>query len=153
MTIKTTLSDEKMAQRGTHSCSPRATNGLCTLAAPSLQAIPNTTPRDAEFLIANLELEFKLNHRNESQLKIPNRKYPRVLRAPWRIAIFSLNPPSSFASNVAQPTTPNRNNQTIRNFTKSCRITTYAISNRDKIAFFGICSRPAFLLAKACPAI
>ena len=31
--------------------------------------------RDAEFLIANLELEFELSHRKQSPLKISNRKY------------------------------------------------------------------------------
>ncbi len=145
MTIKTTLSDGEMAQRGTHPRSFRATNCLRTLAAPRFQGIRNTVPpRDAEFLIANLELEFKLNHRKESQLRIPNRKYSRVLHAPWRIAIFSLKPPLSPASSVAQPPTSNRNNRTIRNCTKSRSIITYAISNRDKIAFFGICSGPRF---------
>jgi hypothetical protein len=149
MTIKTTLSDEEMAERGTHSCLPRFTRSLGACAARSIQASSNSVPpRHAEFLVANLELEFKLNYRKQSPLKISNRKYSRVLRAPWRIAISSLNPPSSSASSVPQPTISNRNIQTIRNFTKPCSITTYAISNRDKIAFFRICSNPRFSLRK-----
>ena len=136
MTTKTTLSDEGMAQRGTHSCSPGATRSLCAFAAPSIQGRSNTVPpRNAESLIANLELEFKLNYTNESPLKIPNRKY---------FAIFSLNLPSSSASSAAQSPTSNRNNQTIRIFTKPCSITTCAISNGYKIALFGICSNPRF---------
>ena len=36
----------------------------------------NTVPsRETEFLIANLELEFELNHRKQSPLRISNRKY------------------------------------------------------------------------------
>jgi hypothetical protein len=136
MTKKTTLSDEEMAERGTHSCSPRFTRSLGACAAPSIRGRLNTVPpRNAEFLIANPELEFKLNYRKQSPLQISNRKY---------FAVFSLNPPLSSASSLAQPLISNRNIQTIRNFTKPCSITTYAISNRDKIAFFRICSNPRF---------
>jgi hypothetical protein len=41
-----------------------------------------------EFLIANLELEFRLTCRKLSPLRISNRKKTTVLRAPWRIAIL-----------------------------------------------------------------
>ena len=71
--------------------------------------------RDAEFLIANLELEFKLSHRKESPLKISNRKY---------LGIFSLNPSSSSTSTVIQPSNPNSNIHTIRIWANSRTITT-----------------------------
>ncbi len=145
MTKKTTLSDEEMAQRGTHSCSPRVTRSLCACAAPSVQGRSNPTPlHNVKFLIANLELAFELSHRKQSLLKISNRKY---------FAILSLNPPPSYASSIAQPPTSNRNNQTIRNFTKPRSITTYAISNGTKSRFSGFALAPAFLLAEALPAI
>src|ERR1700745_4161533 len=49
-----------------------------------------------KFLIANLELEFKLTHRNESPLKIPNRKYfaiscPKRRRVPLAPLSFRTN--------------------------------------------------------------
>ncbi len=145
MTIKTTLSDEEMAQRGTHSCSPRARTACALFAAPSIQGIPSTVPPcHAEFLIANPELEFELNHRKQSLLKISNRKYSRVLRAPWRIAIFSRNLSPSSSSSVAQPPISNRNIQTIKSFTKPRTISTYAFSNRYKIDFLTICLPPRF---------
>jgi hypothetical protein len=43
-----------------------------------------------QLLIANLELEFRLTHRKLSPLRISNRKFSQVLRAPWRIASFSM---------------------------------------------------------------
>ena len=136
MTTKTTLSDEETAQRGTRSCSPKATRSLCAFAAPSIQSSSNTVPpRNTEFLIANLKLEFKLNHRKQSPLKISNRKY---------FAIFPFASPPLYVCRVAQSTISNRNNQTIRIFTKPRNISTYAISNGYKIAFFGICSNPRF---------
>ena len=129
-----------MAQRDTHSGLPRDTKGPYALAAPRIQRVSNAvSSRHAEFLIANLELEFKLNHRKQSPLRISNRKY---------FAIFSLNPPSSCASSVAEPALSNRNIQTIRNFTKPRSITTYAISNGDKIAFLRICANPRFSPSK-----
>src|SRR4029077_8334284 len=92
MTKKTTLSDEEMGQREAHSCVLPDTTGLCAFAAPSIQGRSTAIQsRRAEFLIANLELEFELSHRKQSPLKISNRKY---------FAIFSLNPPHfpAFAS-------------------------------------------------------
>jgi hypothetical protein len=85
---------------------------------------------DAEFLTANLELEFELSHRKQSALKISNRKH---------FAIFSLNPSSSSTSTVTQPSNPNSNIHTIRILTKPRTITTYAFSNRNKITLFAIC--------------
>ena len=140
MTRKTTLSDEEMGQREAHSCSSRPTKGLYTLAASWTRGMSNPTPsQDAEFLIANLELEFELNYRKQSPLRISNRKY---------FAIFPFASPPLYVSRVAQPTISNRSNQTIRIFTKSRRITTYAISNRDKIAFLRICANPRFSPSK-----
>jgi hypothetical protein len=136
MMTKTTLSDGEMVQRGTHSCSPRATKSPCAFAAPSIQGRSNVVPpRHAEFLIANLELEFESNHRKQSPLEISNRKY---------FAIFSLNPSSSSTSTVTQPSNPNRNIHTIRILTKPRSISIYPFSNRNKIDFFAICSPPRF---------
>src|ERR1700746_1755017 len=129
MTKKTTLSDEEMVRWHRHSC-------LCSFAAPRIQRMSDTVQsRDAEFLIANLELEFKLSHRKESPLKISNRKY---------LAIFSLNPSSSSTSTVTQPSNPNSNIHTIRIWANSRTITTYAFSNRNKITLFAFCVRPRF---------
>ena len=55
--------------------------------ALNMWQIPASLP--VNVLIANLELEFHLTHRKLSPLKIPNRKFSRVLRAPRRIASFS----------------------------------------------------------------
>jgi hypothetical protein len=145
MTTKTTLSDEEMAERGTHSCSPRATRNLCAFAAPSVQGRSNTVPSpDGEFLIANPELEFELNRRKQSLLRISNRKYfaifslalPRVSPAPKLkrailIATFAqlrirLNPALSLVTHFLTAT---------------------------KSTFSPFACRPAFLLAKALPAI
>src|ERR1700749_3446904 len=124
MTKKTTLSDEEMVRWHRHSC-------LCSFAAPRIQRMSDTVQsRDAEFLIANLELEFELSHRKQSALKISNRKY---------LAIFSLNPSSSSTSTVIQSSNPNSNIHTIRILTKPRTITTYAFSNRNKIGLFAIC--------------
>jgi hypothetical protein len=136
MTTKTTLSDEGMAQRGTRSCSRSATRSLCAFAAPSVQSRSNTVPpRTAEFLIANLELEFKLNHRKQSLLRISNRKY---------FAIFSLASPRVSPGTEAQPSNPNSNIRAIRILTNSRNITTYAFSNRNKIHLLSICLPPRF---------
>jgi hypothetical protein len=136
MTTKTKLSNGGTAQRDMRSCSPRATRSLGAPAAPSVQGRSSAAPpRDTEFLIANLELEFELNHRKESPLKISNRKY---------LAIFlSLFHPYS-ASISAQSSNPNSNIHTIRILTKPRTITTYAFSNRNKIDHFAICLHPRF---------
>jgi hypothetical protein len=145
MTTKTALSDEEMAQRGAHPWLPQGPTGQCAFDAPSIQGKSNTFQwLDAEFLIANPELEFELNHRKQSLLKISNRKYSRVLRAPWRIAIFSLYPPFSSASSVAQPTISRKNIQIIRISANSRTITTYAFSNWNKFHLFAICLPPRF---------
>jgi hypothetical protein len=129
MTTKTTLSDEETAQWHRHS-------GLCAFAAPNVEAMSNTVPsRDAKFLIANLELEFKLNHRKQSLLRISNRKY---------FAIFSLALSRLSPGTEAQPSHPNSNTRAIRILTNSRNITTYAFSNRDKIHFSAVCLPPRF---------
>jgi hypothetical protein len=136
MTTKTTLSDEEMAERGTHSCSPRATRSLCAFAAPSVRGRSNTVPSpDGEFLIANPELEFESNHRKQSLLRISNRKY---------FAIFSLGLPRVSPGTEAQASNPNSNIRTIKNPTNSRNITTYAFSNRNKIDLFVVCLPPRF---------
>jgi hypothetical protein len=136
MTTKTTLSDEEMAQRGTHSCSPSTTRSLCASAAPSVQRRSNTVPpRNAKFLIANLELEFNLNHRKQSLLRISNRKY---------FAIFSLALPRVSPGTEAQPRNPNSNIRAIKILTNSRNITTYAFSNRNKIHLSAVCLPPRF---------
>jgi len=62
MTMQTTLSDEEMVERRNmrHTAS-------------------DSTPLSVHFLIANARLEFDVNHRKDSPLKISNRE---------RIAIF-----------------------------------------------------------------
>jgi hypothetical protein len=96
----------------------------------------DTVPsRGTKFLIANLELEFELNHRKESPLKISNRKY---------FAIFSAAFLCFSASHLVQSSNPNSNIRTIRIFTKPRTINTYAFSNRNKIDLFDICPRPRF---------
>src|ERR1700729_139778 len=141
MTKKTTLSDEEMAQREAYSCLLQDTAGLCAFAAPSGQGRSNTVPPpDAEFLIANLELEFELNHRKQSPLEISNRKY---------FAICSAAFPSISTCVVPQTTNPNSNIHIIRISAKPHNINTYAFSNRNKINLSPVASAPAFLLAKA----
>jgi hypothetical protein len=136
MTTKTTLSDEGMAQRGKHSCTPSATRSPCALAAPSVQGRSDTAPpRTAEFLIANLELEFHLNHRKQSLLRISNRKY---------FAIFSRALPRVSPGTEAQPSSPNSNIRAIRILTNSRNIKTYACSNRNKIHLSAVCLPPRF---------
>jgi len=136
MTKKTTLSDEEMAQREAYSCLLQDTAGLCAFAAPSVQGRSNTVPPpDAEFLIANLELEFELNHRKQSPLEISNRKY---------FAICSAAFPSISTCAVPQTSNPNSNIHTIRISTNPRNITTYAFSNRNKIDLLTVCLRPRF---------
>jgi hypothetical protein len=106
------------------------------LAAPSVQGVSNSVPpRTAEFLIANLELEFNLNHTKQSLLRISNRKY---------FAIFSLALPPVSLGTEAQPSNPNSNIRAIRILTNSRNITTYAFSNRNKIYLFVISPKPRF---------
>ena len=45
----------------------------------------------AKILIANLELESQLTHRKLSPLRIPNRKYSRVLPSLWRTGLPTLS--------------------------------------------------------------
>ena len=74
-----------------HSCSPRGTKGLCAFIKPSTQRVAHrVTSQPGQLLIANLELKLHSTHRKTSPLKIPNRKFSRVLRSPWRTAIFYL---------------------------------------------------------------
>jgi len=91
--------------------------------------------RDAEFLIANLELEFVLSHRKQSALKISNRKY---------FAIFSFNPSSSSTSTMTRASNPNSNIHTIRIWANSRTIITCLFSNRNKIDLFDIFSHRRF---------
>jgi hypothetical protein len=129
MTTKTKLSNEETARWHRHSC-------LCAFAAPNIQAMSNTVPScNAEFLIANLELEFELNHRKQSPLRISNRKY---------FAIFPLNPPHFPAFAPSRPTNSKSSIHTIRISTKPSNITTYTFSGRNKIDLFAICLRPRF---------
>jgi hypothetical protein len=136
MTTKTTLSDEGMAQRGTHSCSPRGPKGLRAPVGPKIQGMSNSVPpHTAEFLIANLELEFNLNDTKQCLLRISNRKY---------FAIFSLALPPVSPGTEAQPSNPNSNIRAIRILTNSRNITTYAFSNRNKIHLSAVCLPPRF---------
>jgi len=125
-----------MTQGEGHSAVPQGVTCRCAVDGSSIQGRSTAfQSRDAEFLIANLELEFELSHRKQSALKISNRKY---------LAIFSLNPSSSSTSTVIQPSNPNSNIHTIRILTKPRTITTYASSNRNKIGLFAICLLPRF---------
>jgi hypothetical protein len=136
MTKKTTLSDEEMTQGEGHSAEPQGVTCRCAVDGSSIQGRSTAIQsRDAEFLIANLELEFELSHRKQSALKISNRKY---------LTNFSATFLSFSASIPTQSSNPNSNIGTIRIFTNSRAITTYAFSNRNKIAPFDICPRPRF---------
>jgi hypothetical protein len=83
----------------------------------------------------NLELEFKLNHRKQSLLRISNRKY---------FAIFSLALSRVSPGTEAQPSNPNSNIRAIRILTNSRNIITYAFSNRNKIHLSAVCMPPRF---------
>jgi hypothetical protein len=71
------------ARRGGHSC-------LCAVAKPGARPIEAAASLPVNVLIANLELEFQLTHRKPGPLRISNRKFSQVLRAPWRIESFSM---------------------------------------------------------------
>jgi hypothetical protein len=100
--------------------------------------------RNAEFLIANLELEFELSHRKQSSLRISNRKY---------FAIFSLNPPHFPAFALSRPTNSNSNIHIIRIWANSPLSLLAHFLTATKSRFSPFACRPAFLLAKAHPAI
>ena len=138
MTTKTKLSNEEMVQWHTHSC-------LCTFAARRIQGMSNTAAsRGAEFLIANLELEFESNRRRQSSLKFSNRKY---------FTIFSLALPHFSAPTPYQPRNPNRNIQQLESqLTPALSLLTHFIT-ATKSAFWPFACHSAFLLAKAFPAI
>ena len=97
MTIATTLSNEEMAQDR----DLRAREDVCALSAPTVPAMSHTIrSNNKKFLIANLELEFELNRRKQSTLRISNRKY---------FAIFSSASARVSAATAAQPKNSNRN--------------------------------------------
>jgi hypothetical protein len=138
MTTKTTLSDEEMVQRHRHS-------GLRAFAAPNIQAISNTVPsRHTEFLIANLELEFESSHRKQSPLKFSNRKY---------FPIFSVALPHFSVPTPPQPSNPNRNSRILEfRLTPALSLLTHFLT-ATKSTLSPFAFHPAFLLAKARPAI
>jgi hypothetical protein len=82
MTIKTSLSISETDQRATShpAADPKALRAVFPW--------PPCHARHRGRLIANARLEIDLTHGKESLLRIPNRKWTRVLHAPWRIAIF-----------------------------------------------------------------
>ncbi len=82
MIIKTSLSVNETDQRAT--LDPAADPQALRAIFPWLPC--HACPRGR--LIANARLEIDLTPTKESLLKIPNRKWTRVLRAPSRIAIF-----------------------------------------------------------------
>jgi hypothetical protein len=93
----------------------------------------NSMPSRIEFLIANLELEFKLTHRNESLLKIPNRKYFAIFHSRRSSAtfpllfLFSLQPqPPSFQNLIENPRLEAKLNPR--------KISQLQISNRERMA-------------------
>src|SRR5580704_13293574 len=138
MTKKTTLSDEEMVRWQRHSC-------LCSFAAPRIQRVSDTIQsRDAEFLIANLELEFELSHRKQNPLEISNRKY---------FTIFSLALQCFSAPTPPRSSNPNSNIHTIRIWaTPALSLLTHFLT-ATKSPFSPFASHPAFLLAKTLPAI
>jgi hypothetical protein len=82
MTIKTSLSVNETDQRAT---------SYPTADPKALRAVfpwPPCRARHRGRLIANARLEIDLTPTKEGLLKIPIRKWTRVLRAPSRIAIF-----------------------------------------------------------------
>jgi hypothetical protein len=104
-----------------------------------------------EILIANLELEFELNHRKESLLKISNRKY---------FAIFSLAPSAGLCvgSNTLPGTTTRSSTFLItvprlELRTNISRQGTYKSLIGSETASFQFVERLAFLVAQAIPAI
>jgi hypothetical protein len=136
MTIKSTLSDEETAQPDTHSCSPKGTKALCAFAGPEIQGMSKTVPlRQPGFLIANLELEFELNHRKQSPLEIPNSKY---------FAISSLALLHFSASTPPQPSNPNSNIGTIRIWLNPAISVLTQFLTATKIDLFAICLSPRF---------
>jgi hypothetical protein len=138
MTTKTKLSNEETAQWHRHSC-------LCAFAAPAIQAMSNTAlSRNTEFLIANLELEFESNRRKQSPLKFSNRKY---------FTIFSFSLPHFSANTPSQSSNPNRNSRKLEfRLTPALSLLTRFLTATKSI-FSPFASAPAFLLAKAFPAI
>ena len=61
-----------------------------------------------EILIANLELEFQLTHGKHSPLRIPNRKYLRVLRSPRRIGFPTVSLPLTYPESRIAQTDPRK---------------------------------------------
>jgi hypothetical protein len=94
-------------------------------------------PRNAEsepsyhpkFLIANPRLEFRANPTKQSAGLKSNRE---------RIAIFRLDPQNKTPARVTHPSISNRYIRQFKISVNSPAITTYAVSNRYKIAFSGI---------------
>jgi hypothetical protein len=99
---------------------------------------------DAEFLIANLELEFDLSHRKQSPLKISNRKYFAIFLSHCRA--FPLPLHLGRAILIATFT------QLEFGLTPALSLLTHFLT-ATKLAFSPFASYPAFLLAKAHPAI
>ena len=148
VTTRTTLSNEVTAQWHRHSRLPRGdpspTKGLCAFAAPSIQAMSNTAPsRDTEFLIANLELEFESSHSKQSPLKFSNRKYFAIF-----LSLLHAFPPPPQPQRIL-----NRNSQIseFRLTPAPSPLTHFLTATKSALSPF--VSAPAFLLAKAFPAI
>jgi hypothetical protein len=146
MTTQTTLSaaapapqEEPRLLWHRHSCLPRGTRGLCTVARPRTQVSEAAASLPSKFLIANdnptrivilsdqrvskglrsqsllvlmanLELEFNLSHRKLSPLQIPNRKFLAIFES--LLTAVRSSPPSSSRTTDHSPliTDPNLSN-------------------------------------------
>jgi hypothetical protein len=75
-----------------HYCLPRRTKGLRAVATPPTQQTATTPLPLCKFLIANLELEFKLSAIRINDLKFSNRKFSTIF--------YNAQPPSHLVSLV-----------------------------------------------------
>jgi hypothetical protein len=87
---------------------------------------PSAASRPPKFLIANLELEFHLTDRNESPLRISNRKYFAIFRSRRYVAAFPLLSLPSFQNLIANPRLESKLNPR--------KISQLQISNRERMA-------------------
>jgi hypothetical protein len=119
---------------------------LCASAAPRTHRLAGRTiSQPAKFLIANPRLEFRASPTKQSAGLKSNRE---------RIAIFRLDPQNKTRARVTHPSISNRYIRQFKVSVNSPAITTYAVSNRYKIAFSGIppfSSTPSLLPPLPCP--
>ena len=106
--------------------------------------IPAPTPPPEWRPIANARLESRLSHSKDGPLDISNRE---------RIAIFSLNLSCVSAATSSPQNISNRNSRFTENPLNQALSPLTHFLTATKLAFSPFASYPAFLLAKAHPAI